>query len=253
MRTSMRGRVVAVVGMGIVLALWSLPATASVITLNPTADAFVSASNPSGNYGGAGSLSVAASGLAKGEFQSVMMFDTSSAKSSFDSTYGAGQWIIQAVTLQLTAASPNNPIFNSSAIGQFSVQWMQNDSWTEGTGNPSTPGTTGITYNTLPSFLGAGDQAAGTFSFNGATSGQTTYDLTLASGLVADLAAGSSVSLLLFPADSSVSYLLNSRNFGTVANRPVLSITATTPEPATLALLAVGTLLLARGKRGKRS
>ncbi len=253
MQTAMRGRAVAVVGMGIVLALGALPATASVMTLNPTADAFVSANYPSNNYGAAGGLSVAASGLPNGEFQSVMMFDASSAKSNFDSTYGAGHWTIQAVTLQLTAAAPNNPIFNASTAGQFSVQWMQNDSWTEGVGTPNLAGTTGVTYTTLPSFLGAGDQAAGTFSFNGvATSGQTTYGLTLASGLVADLASGSSVSLRLFPADSSVGYVLNSRNFGTAASRPILSITAT-PEPATLALLAVGTVLLARGKRDKRS
>jgi len=242
MPTSLRGRVVAVVGIGIVLAMGSLPATAGVGTLNPTADTFVAAGYPSNNYGVAGALSMAASGLAKGEFQSVMMFDASSAKGSFDSTYGVGQWTIQAVTLQLTATAPNNAIFNSSAAGQFSVQWMQNDSWTEGTGKPVSPGTTGVTYNTLPSFLGASDQTVGTFGFNGATSGQTTYDLTLASGLVADLAAGSKVSLRLFPADSSVSYLLYSRHGGA---GPILSITAT-PEPATLALLAVGMLLLAR-------
>jgi hypothetical protein len=239
-------------GMGIVLALGSLPATASVITLNPAADAFVSASNASNNYGAAGALSAAASGLAKGEFQSYMKFDTSSAKSAFDSAFGAGNWTVQSVTLQLTAASPNNPIFNSpSAAGQFSVTWIPDDSWTEGTGTPSAPGSTGITFSAQPSLVGAA--GLGTFSYGGATSGQTTYTLSLASGFAADVSAGNLVSLHLLAADSSVSYVFNSVNNTTAANRPLLSITALTPEPATFALLAVGTLLLASGKRGKRS
>jgi len=252
MQASSRGRVVAVVGMGIVLALWSLPATASVITLNPTGDAFVSASNASNNYGAAGALSVAASGLAKGEFQSYMKFDTSSAKSSFDSTFGAGQWIIQSVTLQLTAASPTNPIFNSpSFAGLFSVTWIPDDSWTEGTGTPSAPGSTGVTFSAQPSLAGAAD--LGTFTYGGTTSGQTTCTLSLPSGFAADVSGGNLVSLHLLAADSSVSYVFNSVNNTTVGNRPLLSITAMTPEPATLALLAVGTLILARGKRDKRS
>jgi len=251
MRSSMRGRAVAVVGMGIVVALWSLPVTASVITLNPTADAFVSAGNASSNYGAAGGLSVAASGLAKGELQSYMKFDTSSAKSAFDTTFGAGNWTVQSVTLQLTAASPNNPIFNSSAAGQFSATWIPDDSWTEGTGTPSAPGSTGVTFNAQPSLAGA--VGLGTFSFSGTTSGQTIYTLSLASGFAADVSGGNLVSLHLLAADSVISGVFYSVNNTTVANRPVLSITAVTPEPATLALLAVGSLLAARGKRGKRS
>jgi len=250
---SSRGGIAAVVaGACLVLATAAPQAGASVITVNPAADAFVSSSNASGNYGKAGGLSVAAAGLANGEFQTVMKFDASSAKSSFDSTYGAGKWTIQSVTLLLTAAEPLNPLFNSSAAGQFSVRWMQDDSWTEGAGKPASPAATGITYNTLPSFLTAGEQALGTFTFGGATSGQTAYDLTLASGFAADLAAGGKVSLRLLAADSGVSYVFNSCDFGTTTSRPVLSITASAPEPGTLALLAAGTLLLARCRRRGR-
>jgi hypothetical protein len=240
-----------VAGAGFLLALGAPPASASVITLNPTADALVSSANPSSNYGAAGGLSVAAAGMAKGEFQSVMMFDASSAMSSFDATYGAGKWTIKAVSLQLTAAAPSNPIFNSpSAAGEFSVLWIPDDSWTEGTGKPSSPGTAGVTFNAMPSLAGA--EAVGTFSFDGATSGQAAYGFTLASGLLADLAAGHAVSLDLSAADSAASYVFNSREFGTAASRPVLSITAT-PEPATLALLAAGTALLVRNRRKGRS
>ena len=137
-------------------------AVAATFSSNPSADAFV-ASGPSGNlsinnYGGAGAICVAAPGLAQGEFQSILRFDLSSAKASFDSQFGAGLWTIQSVTLQLTATAPNNAIFNSSAAGQFVLSWMQNDSWTEGAGTPSAPATTGVTFATLPSFLSLADE-----------------------------------------------------------------------------------------------
>ena len=101
--------------------IWS-----ATFSLNPGADAFVT-SGPSGtlsanNYGGAGALSVTAPGLSQGEFQSVLQFDLSGAKSSFDSQFGPGQWSVQSVTLQLTATSPNNAIFNASAAGLFGVR-----------------------------------------------------------------------------------------------------------------------------------
>src|SRR5712671_3821304 len=134
------------------LFLSSLPGFAATFSLIPSADAFVTtgpSANLSGNnYGGAGALSVAASGLSQGEFQSLLQFNLSGAKSSFDTQFGIGQWSIQSIALQLTATAPNNAIFNASAAGQFTVSWMQNDGWTEGSGTPMTPTTTGITFST---------------------------------------------------------------------------------------------------------
>src|SRR5207247_1743592 len=123
--------------------------------------------------GGGGSLALSATGLPKGEFQSVLRFDTSSAKSSFDSLYGAGAWSLQSVTLQLSAATVNNAIFNANSAGSFTLSWMQNDNWTEGSGTPSAPGSSGITYATLQStFINPGaDETLGTFSYNGSSSG----------------------------------------------------------------------------------
>jgi len=154
--------------------LLTLPLRAATFVLNPSADAFVT-TGPSGNlsannYGAAGALSVAAPGLPKGEFQSVLQFDLSSARASFDAQFGAGQWILQSISLSLTATSPNNAMFNSGNAGQFSVSWMQNDSWTEGNGTPNAPAASGITFSSLPSLTSAGDETLGTFSFNGATS-----------------------------------------------------------------------------------
>ena len=231
--------------------LLGLPVYSATFTLNPSMDAFVT-TGPSGNlsgnnYGGAGALSVAAPGLPNGEFQSVLQFNLSGAVTSFNTQFGAGQWNIQSITLSLTATSPNNAIFNSSAAGQFGISWMQNDSWTEGTGTPAAPTTTGITYSSLPSYTGAGDESLGTFSFAGGTSGSATYTLSLTPGFLADASAGDLVSFRLFAADTAVSYLFDSRNFGTASARPLLTVVAV-PEPAALPLLAVGAALLFRRK-----
>lgn len=231
---------------------FALSLQAATVNLNPAADAFVTigpTGNLSGNnYGGAGALSVAPPGLPNGEFQSVLSFDLSSAKATFDSQYGAGRWSIQSISLALTAASPNNPIFNASAAGQFNVSWMQNDSWVEGTGTPASPTTTGITFSSLPSFIGPGDESLGTFSFTGDTSGTGAYNLTLTPGFDADAIAGNLVGFRLFAADTAVSYLADSRSFGTTSARPLLTIVAV-PEPNAFLLLAVGAPLLFATRR----
>ena len=230
--------------------LLALPVHAATFTLNPSADAFVTtgpSNNLSGyNYGGAGALSVAAPGLAQGEFQSVMQFNLSTARAAFDTQFGAGQWTIQSITLALTATSGNN-FFNSSAAGQFGVAWMQNDTWLEGTGKPNVPTTNGITFASLPSFTNTNDESLGTFSFAGGTSGTASYTLGLTSGFLADASAGNPVSFRLSAADNAVSYLSYSGNNPTVSVRPLLSITAI-PEPHTFILFAAGALFLVRAR-----
>ncbi len=228
----------------------ALAAPPLTIGSTAVADSFVSSANPANNYGAGGALAVSAVGLPNGAFESLLRFDTAAAKTAFDATFGVGQWSVQSATLRLTATPPNNPIFNNPASGQFNVDWMESDAWVEGTGTPNAPTTTGITYNTLPSFLSANDAPLGTFGFAGGTSGSTTYSLNLPLGFTSDIGAGSLLSMHLFAADSSISYIFNSRNFGTAANRPELSITAI-PEPATFALLVPFVFVIA--KKGRRS
>ncbi len=230
------------------LGIWLIPVWSSAAassSINPSADAFVTpgpTGNLSGNnYGGAGAISVAAPGLAQGEFQSVLQFSLAGAKSSFDSQFGAGQWSIQSATLQLTAAAPNNAIFNASAAGQLGIFWMQNDSWTEGTGTPASPSLTGISFSTLNSFLSGADEALGNFSFSGATTGNATYTLGLTPSFAADILSGNNVSLRIFAADSAVSGLFDSRSFGTASARPLLTVSVV-PEPGPLALGFAGFL-----------
>jgi hypothetical protein len=220
----------------------------ATFSVNPVADAFVT-TGPGGNltgnnYGSAGSLSIAAPGLAQGEFQSVIRFNLSGAVNLFDTQFGAGQWSLQSISLQLGSARPNNPIFNGTSPGLFNIGWMQNDTWDEGTGGPATPSTSGITFSSLQStFIAGADENLGAFAFNGSTNGLSTYNLAFAPGFTADLLAGDDVSLRLFAADASVSYLFNSRSFGNVASRPLLTVVAV-PEPAPLALGVIGLLVL---------
>ena len=237
-----------------ILVAFSHGASAATFTLSPVQDAFVSSANPTANYGAAGALLVNAAGLPKGEFDSLLQFNFAAAKSSFDLTFGVGQWSIQSVTLQLTSANPGNPIFNSpAAAGSFTLNWMQDDSWTEGNGTPTAGSTTGgITYATLPGFRSGSDQLLGTYSFPGGTSGNNTYTLGLNSSFVTDATAGNAVSLLALPADSAIVYSANSQNFTTSASRPVLTVTAFgVPEPGTAGLLfaGVGAGLLPRRRR----
>ena len=224
----------------------TLSRAAQTQAINPVADTFVSSANASSNYGAAGALAVSAPGLAQGEFQTVARFDLASVKAAFDSSFGAGNWQITGVSLKLTAALPNNAIFNANAPGQFAIEWMQDDSWIEGTGMPSSPSATGLNFSTLPSFLTT-VTPLGNFNFVGGNSGSATYPLTLQSSFANDIRAGSLVSLHLFAADSAVSYVFNSRTIGTATSRPELSITADAiPEPASLGLIVLAVPLLRR-------
>lgn len=241
----------AIIGVGVA------PAPADVATITAAADAFTASSNPDNNYGGAGGLAVSASGLPNGQFQTVIRFNTAAAKAQFDTAFGAGQWHITDVDLQLNATAPNNPIFNAQAAGSFSVTWMADDSWVEGSGTPNISSMVGITHNNLGSFLGGSDQALGTYAFDGSINGMNTYDLSLASGLSGDIYAGGLVGMHLAAADAVISYVFNSRNYPTAADRPKLIITAEAgpPVPAAstwglivlaLVLTISGTLIVRR-------
>lgn len=223
-------------------------AHADVVILNPIADAFVDSAQPTSNYGGAGALGIAAPGSAQGEFQSLMRFDTSSAVSAFNASFGVGQWTIQSITLKLTSTAPNNAVFNAQAAGPFAASWMQNDGWTEGSGTPAGPTTTGITFATLPGFLGALDESIGSFNFGGGTSGSSTYSLGLTSGFLSDVTSGGQLSLRVFAPGTPIGYLFTSRNNPTVASRPEFSITAV-PAPGAASILLLSSCLAARNRR----
>jgi hypothetical protein len=233
-------------------------AFAATFSVAPIADAYV-ATGPTGNlannnYGGGGALALSGSGTPNGEFQSVLRFDTALLRDSLNTQFGGGQWSIDSVSLRLSSSPHSNAIYNDIMPGLFGASLMQNNSWVEGTGNASAPGATGITYNSLKStFISpANDRDLGTFSFGGGSSGFNTYTLNLDPGLVADIENGSQLSLRLFGADPTVSYLFSSRAATPTENRPELEVSAV-PEPSALALLGLGTLALAvAGNKSRR-
>jgi hypothetical protein len=222
------------------LGTWSCGAT--TLSTGAIADAFVATGSTgslsSSNFGGAGALAVSAGNLPQGEFQSVVKFDLSGVASSFNALYGAGLWTVESVTLQLSASPHNNAIFNNIAAGQFDVSLMQNNSWVEGTGSGGKPTSDGISINSLRGTYinNATDQALGTFSFAGGSSGTANYALNLSSSLINDLLTGNEASLRLFAADNQVSYLFSSHESGPA---PTLVIDVM-PEPGTLAIFGVG-------------
>lgn len=259
------------------LLLLAASASGAIVSLNTVADTFVTggssdsnAGSPTANYGGAGALEISAPGSPEGEIQSLLRFDLSSAKASFDLTFGAGNWVINGVTLQLgtnfgtQGVQPNNPIFNAINGGKFAIDWMANDNWGEGNGTPaspfipSNPPVDGATFNSLSGLISGSDRTLGVFTYtpvgntNPPTVPPATYSLALDPSFVADVSAGDLVSLRGYAADTSVSYLFNARSFGTTANRPTLIISAV-PEPGTATLLlCAGIPWLTRRRRYAR-
>jgi hypothetical protein len=230
------------------LALDALAAT--TITVRPSSstpnsgDAYLRAAAPATNYGSAGALVISGSGNTNGQFASVLKFDLSLATSAFDAAYGAGNWTLTSLQIELTAVEPNNPTFNPNAAGALQADWLATDSWIES-------GASSITWNGLTSLILGGSESLGTLAFNGAL-GTTQYALNASLGFANDLANGGITSIYLNAStDPNASLVVNSRNFGTLANRPALILTAS-PEPSRAVLLLLGIAVII-GRRGQRA
>ena len=235
--------------------------TAQITVSNtPVADAFVRSADPAGNYGGAGALEVSgfiatnASGVQQGQFDSFMRFDVSSEVATFNSNFGTGNWAISSAALKLTeVGAPGNAVFNRG-VGQFQVQWIANDSWLEGTGNPGATTTNGIVFNDEASVLSGGQSLLGTFS-NAGANGLRNLSLGTPSAFINDITAGGLVSFYLDPTtNSTVGFNFNSRSLGTASSQPFLVLTAVAiPEPTTLGLVGFSMLTLTVLRRQRKN
>jgi hypothetical protein len=228
----------------------TLPFTgkADIYTINnSTADAFLSGAAPTLNYGSAGTLAISPASAAKGEFDSVLMFNTASAVSQFNTTYGAGNWQITGLTLSFASnfgtngAKPTSTILNTVRGGSFGIDWLVNDSWVEGTGGGNGAANGAVNFNSISSLLSPGYDSLGTYTYTPPGNNvYANYSLFLDANLVSDATAGGNVSFYFYAADNQVGYVFNSKDYtGTPSNHPELTFTvAAIPEPATLSLLA---------------
>jgi hypothetical protein len=252
---------------GGVLALPPAILAQDTVTINDSTAAAFMASGPSGganlstnNYGNAGTLAIAPASSMKGAFDSVLLFNTSSAVSQFNALYGTGNWTITGVTLSLASnfgtqgAQPNNAIFNTINAGSFGIDWLSDSTWTVGNGGgggtPGYPVNNDIDYAYVPTLLGFGYDSLGDFTYTPPGNNvYLTYTLPTDANLDAAAADGT-VSLFFYAADNQVSYLFNSQAFS--SNHPEITLTATpVPEPATLTLMATmfGSILVTRRRQ----
>jgi len=243
--------------------IFALPFTgkAALYTINDTiADAFLSGASPTLNFGGAGTLAIAPASSAKGEFDSVIMFNTASAISQFNTTYGVGNWTITGLMLSLASnfgtqgAIPNNSLLNTVSGGNFGIDWLAYDSWVEGTGGGNGAANGAVCFNSISTLFSAGYDSLGTYTYTPPGNNvYANYSLPLDANLVSGTAAGGDVSLYFYAADNQASYLFNSKEFA--SNHPELTITAgPVPEPATVTLLAVslGSFLFSHRQRRRK-
>jgi hypothetical protein len=243
----------------VVCATFKVAAQSYTIT-NSAADAMLSGASPTLNFGAAGTLAISPASSPKGEFDTVLMFNTAGAVSQFNSTYGAGNWAITGLMLSLASnfgtngANPGSGLLNNVSGGNFGIDWLVNDGWAEGAGGGNGTNNGAVSFNSIPSLLASGFSSLGTYTYTPPGNNvYANYSLSLDGNLVADAMAGSSVSLYFFAADNQVGYLFNSRQFA--SNHPQLTLTvAPIPEPATTALLAasLGGFLFWRRRTSKQ-
>jgi hypothetical protein len=206
-----------------------------------SADAFLatgSANNPAGsdlgglNFGAAGMLVVAPAASGKGEFQSLLKFDLSGATCLFNTNYGVGNWTITGITLELASnygtsnVQPNNLLLPVIRGGQFSIEWLADEDWTEGTGTPNLPTTDGVSYNSLGVLMAGAHETLCTNVYSPPGNDvHVLWPLPLNANLVGDVAKGRAVSLRFSAADDQIGYLFNSHSYGR-GNEPLIHVTA---------------------------
>jgi|ERR1051326_22618 hypothetical protein len=226
-----------------VVILLSIPAAfciaqTAMVTVTPEADTFVRPADPSGNYGGAGAISVSGSAAVNamnqqnGAFDSLIRFVTSNAVASLDANLGTHDWLILHTTLKLTEmGAPPSAIFNRG-VGMFEIRWLASDSWIEGTGIPIAPTTNGVAWNDLPSLLNPSlDVSLGQFT-NGGVDARLSFGLALKDSFLSDVRTGGRVTLYLTAVSPQIGFTADSRTFFSASDFPVLElIAAANPHP----------------------
>jgi hypothetical protein len=203
------------------------------------ADTFVSSGQPNANFGTLGAMEIAAPTTAQPRTEMALLgFDTSAMQASFNVQYGAGNWAVTGVTLQLfsnvalAGQQPNNSSFNRIAAGGFEFDLLGNNNWNESS----------LTWNTLPTILPGNNNnntltSLGVFNWDATGAASSVWSLTAGQSLVDEIDVGSEVTILGQPTSgSTVGYLFNTLT----SNPGYLDVTVEpVPEPSIVALVIV--------------
>lgn len=218
----------------------SLTAQTTTLSEAVSANTFVSSGQPTVNFGTLGAMEIAGPTPAQPiTEESLIQFNTAALQAGFNSDYGAGNWVVTAVSLTQYAnfatagVQPGNTSFNVIAPGGFELDLLSDNNWSQ----------TSITWNNISSILPGtgGNTSTSLGDFNYAANGVSpvTWTLNLDSSLAGDIESGGPVTIFGQPtAGSTVGYLFNTTKQGSPA---VLNVTvAEVPEPSALVLLVLG-------------
>lgn len=221
---------------------------ATVTTLNPTQDTYVSSANSTANYGSATTFAINSANGSTNHRWAYMQFDLSGVTD-----------LANLTSIELDLTNPGNTLHADSRPVAIYGLLDAADTWSEST----------LTYANDPNNTSPGD-SNGAFNTAQAYGGTplATFDGTKAAGINVAFDAGNDSTVLNYiaaDADKIVTFVIVSQYTGSYGdglafrsadsdNVPVLKLTTTAvavPEPASMGLLAVaGAGLLAR-RRGR--
>jgi len=211
----------------------------------PTEDTFVREALPDATFGQSDLLNVSGAearnglGAMQGVHETCMKFDLSEAVAQFDAQFGAGDWEIDSIAIDVVeVGQPESALFNRGA-GSFNVNWVSDDEWAEGTGQPSDVGIVSgndLSFNAAQQRLAdAQMQNLGRITSMG-LNGTVADELVLRDLFFADVKAGNLVTIYLTPADPDIGFSFYSSERGEVEpdDMPLLTVTArsTSSEPS---------------------
>lgn len=196
-------------------------------------------------------------------------FNIGATVDSLNSTYGAGNWTVAnpVLTFASSYAIQNNSRFGTES-GTFDIYWVGNDNWAQSRGDAPPPGSDGnrllnpiYASNAADLSTWAGDESllgSETFTVPAGGGGYVnlTYNLALTAPLINDITSatasptGTNPAASLYLMDTSSALAMIIFTGGQSQPLPTLSFDVTSvPEPASLSLVGVASLMLLRRRR----
>lgn len=218
-------------------------ASAAVTTLNPTADTYVSSGSPSTNYGTAIRIQTNQSAGGSDHRWAYVRFDLSSFDLSQVSNLELD--LFNDVTLSTAATVDVYGLVSGEAFDQTTLTYS----------NDPNADTTNTAFKASSAY---GSSPLVSFTSSTGASGTKNVAFNVSSGSVFDFINADSDKVVTFVLQQefyptgNVGQAWKSGDTGTVSSRPALIVT-TTPEPATLSLLGLGSVCLLNRRRSRQA